>query len=787
MDGDADNVTIGFSFSITDPPSIAAVELSLFTCPSSVTSNISLHSSRRPGPFVFSRDSVALLASVMNIPCSSAQNVTLCVEPPATGDQFYFLEFTNPDIEVAEVQFFNDTLVDITSSPLPLLATTSVFSPPSLGIVVNTPVSTPTLSMSPRGSPCPSVDDKPSTGLIVGVAIAAVVALIAIILAMFIICYLMSIRRKQQESQVEKLQSAMLEHKSIELTSYKETDQDMIHIQRYDKVAIVQQTVKSDQSTIPLEPSKSIDNSDYANMQQKAPLAKQFSDISSPAYSTIAATSANDEPSPKVQPAFSAIPNFTPPDLASSPEVYAEVQSKKTVGEQVVDQPQQVYSVVQKEAPHSIPEKSGELVEYLATRSTKHQIDSNEYSTLPVQSEQATHQRPNLATLSKPAFDGMLINSSYKSLNTLSQGPTSDIIYAEPGTSNQQATPILYDTVYSEPIKPSLFTSEGSDAGTMEELHPYAPIYTVPKTTPQSDDNLLKVTSENIREVRLLGRGQFGQVVLAETIGLSLKDLKVSHSDANNKSILVAVKKLRPTASKSVQQAFEKECRFMGRLKDMNVTQILAVCKEHTPFIVMEYMENGDLNQYLQRYDSVTLISETSDDRQVTTDTLLYMTTQIASAMKYLACHNFVHRDLATRNCLVGQNHLVKIADFGMSRNLYESHYYRIHGQAILPVRWMATECFYGKFSQTTDIWAFGVTVWEIFSLAKEPPLKDLSDQEIVQDAIKGENRKLLDKPEACPPDVYKIMLKCWAGEPSQRASFEELYGLLSAINKVLQ
>ena len=302
-------------------------------------------------------------------------------------------------------------------------------------------------------------------------------------------------------------------------------------------------------------------------------------------YSTIAATSANGEPSPKVQPASSAIPTFTPPDLASSPEVYAEVQSKKRVGEQVVDQPQQVYPVVQKEAPPSIPKKSGELVEYLATRSTEHQRDSDEYSmpsqlknsTLAVQSEQATHERPNLATLSKPAFDGMLVNSSYESLNTLSQGPTSDIIYAEPGTSNQQATPILYDTVYSEPIKPSLFTSEGSDAGTVEELHPYAPIYTVPETPLESDDNLLEVTSENIREVRLLGRGQFGQVVLAETVGLSLKDLKVSHSDANSKSILVAVKKLRPTASKSVQQAFEKECRYMGRLKDMNVTQILAV------------------------------------------------------------------------------------------------------------------------------------------------------------------------------------------------------------------
>ena len=167
MDSDEGNVTIGFAFSIIDPPSVARVELSLFTCPSSVTSNISLYSSPRPGPFVFSRDLVALLASVMDIPCSSAQNVTLCVEPPATGDQFYFLEFTNPDIEVAEVQFFNNTLVDISCSPLPLLATTSVFSPPSLGKVVSTPVFSP---------PPPSVSTKPMSNTCVGAPVGCGVA-----------------------------------------------------------------------------------------------------------------------------------------------------------------------------------------------------------------------------------------------------------------------------------------------------------------------------------------------------------------------------------------------------------------------------------------------------------------------------------------------------------------------------------------------------------------------------------------------------------------------------------
>ena len=150
--------------------------------------------------------------------------------------------------------------------------------------------------------------------------------------------------------------------------------------------------------------------------------------------------------------------------------------------------------------------------------------------------------------------------------------------------------------------------------------------------------------------------------------------------------------------------------------------------------------------------------------------------------MRYLASHNYVHRDLATRNCLVGSNYLVKVSDFGMSKSLYESHYYRIQGRAILPIRWMSVECFYGKFSQKSDVWAFGVTTWEIFTLAKEQPYQRMSDRQLIDDAIKAKNRKLLGKPEMCPPEVYDIMLKCWAYRPKQRATFEELFQLLSSI-----
>ena len=283
--------------------------------------------------------------------------------------------------------------------------------------------------------------------------------------------------------------------------------------------------------------------------------------------------------------------------------------------------------------------------------------------------------------------------------------------------------------------------------------HPHQPA--------KSEEVPLKVFGSNIQEIHELGMGQFGKVILAETVGLSAKDLRLSESDDDkSKSTLVAVKKLKSDAPNATKEAFEKEVNFMSRLTDRNVIRILGVCYEDTPFIMMEYMEKGDLNQYLQKFKTLST-TDSEPQGQITTSTLVHMTTQIASAMKYLASHNFVHRDLATRNCLVGPNYLVKISDFGMSRSLYDSHYYRIHGRFALPVRWMAYECFYGKFSQKSDVWAFGVTMWEIFTLAKEQPYNDMSDKQVVEDALKGKNRKTLARPDMCPLKVYKIMLEC--------------------------
>lgn len=349
------------------------------------------------------------------------------------------------------------------------------------------------------------------------------------------------------------------------------------------------------------------------------------------------------------------------------------------------------------------------------------------------------------------------------------------------------------DAIYSEPdLDPAVFHS-GSAVPVVSSVPlpseddslPCFSIYADPQPLLRIEGPK-EIRPENIREEKNLGFGQFGKVLLAETIGLSLKDLRLDESNTNtNISVQVAVKKLKPSPENHIKEAFEKEIKFMSRLRCDNVVRLLAICSTGDPFIVMEYMENGDLNQFLQKRKLASTIESTPSKKELTRSQLAYISLQIASGMKYLATFNFIHRDLATRNCLVGSNLVVKIADFGMSRSLYSCSYYRISGRAMLPIRWMANECFYGKFSEKTDIWAFGVTMWEIFTFAREQPYHDMSDQEVIDDAIKGPDRMVPNRPAACPSELYEIMRSCWIDDINERASFQKVYSDLESVNNL--
>ena len=447
--------------------------------------------------------------------------------------------------------------------------------------------------------------------------------------------------------------------------------------------------------------------------------------------------------------------------------------------------------------PPPVPEKSEAFLSELSNS-----VPNGQYSTVGREATATptitVEDEDGPKLLKRPLCHSMIENPEYQPsgvalsiFNSTEHLDSLDGVYSQPGelasSPRSKQSGLNVNPIYSDSsISPQMFIARdsddsGEDSGT-DVL--YAPIYTL-AVIPPEEHNLLEVSWDNIRKVQVLGKGFFGEVILAETIGLSLKDLNLSESSQET-SVKVAVKKLQGGASSDTKESFEKEYKFMSRLEHINVIRIFGICTSgDAPFIMMEYMEKGDLNQYLQKYATVVTSSSTENaerNNNITVGVLVYIATQIASAMKYLASHNYVHRDLATRNCLVGEEYLVKIADFGMSRSLYESHYYRVRGKAVLPVRWMARECFYGKFSTKTDVWAFGVLVWEVFMLGKVKPYRDMTDDDLVKDAVKA-NRKILEKPDSCPLEVYEIMLQCWRSQSYDRASFHQLLDLFSSLD----
>uniref|UniRef100_H3AVY8 Discoidin domain-containing receptor 2 n=2 Tax=Latimeria chalumnae TaxID=7897 RepID=H3AVY8_LATCH len=283
-----------------------------------------------------------------------------------------------------------------------------------------------------------------------------------------------------------------------------------------------------------------------------------------------------------------------------------------------------------------------------------------------------------------------------------------------------------------------------------------------------------------------LGEGQFGEVHLCEAKGIQeFLDKDFSFNISTNQPVLVAVKMLRADANKNARNDFLKEIKIMSRLKDPNIIRLLAVCIHDDPLcMITEYMENGDLNQFLSRHEPEGAVAGASNTPTVSYANLKYMATQIASGMKYLSSLNFVHRDLATRNCLVDKNYTIKIADFGMSRNLYSGDYYRIQGRAVLPIRWMSWESILlGKFTTASDVWAFGVTLWETLTFCREQPYSQLSDEQVIENTgefFRDQGRQIyLPQPVLCPNSIYKLMLSCWRRDTKDRPAFQEIHRFL--------
>uniref|UniRef100_A0A673JPD6 receptor protein-tyrosine kinase n=1 Tax=Sinocyclocheilus rhinocerous TaxID=307959 RepID=A0A673JPD6_9TELE len=273
-------------------------------------------------------------------------------------------------------------------------------------------------------------------------------------------------------------------------------------------------------------------------------------------------------------------------------------------------------------------------------------------------------------------------------------------------------------------------------------------------------------------------------VHLCEAEGMQ-EFMKDHCGDISDEPMLVAVKTLREDANKNARNDFLKEIRIISRLRDPNIIRLLAVCVESDPLcMITEYMENGDLNQFLSRHELQEEGVLAGNSSTISYRILIRMASQISSGMKYLSSLHFVHRDLATRNCLVGTNNTIKIADFGMSRNLYRGDYYRIQGRAVLPIRWMSWESILlGKFTMASDVWAFGVTLWEILTLCKEQPYAQFTDEQVIENTgefFRDQNKQVyLPKPHCCPDSVYSLMLSCWKRNAKERPTFLEIHSTL--------
>ncbi|XP_019729622.1 muscle, skeletal receptor tyrosine-protein kinase [Hippocampus comes] len=321
----------------------------------------------------------------------------------------------------------------------------------------------------------------------------------------------------------------------------------------------------------------------------------------------------------------------------------------------------------------------------------------------------------------------------------------------------------------------------------LDRLHPN-PMYQRVPLLLNSKLLALEYPRNNIQYVRDIGEGAFGRVFQARAPGLLPME----------PFTMVAVKMLKEEASADMQNDFQREAALMAEFDHSNIVRLLGVCAVGKPMCLMfEYMAQGDLNEFLRRRSptrSVRTVSRASlSGRSFSSETeagplscpeQLSMSKQIAAGMAYLSERKFVHRDLATRNCLVGEEMVVKIADFGLSRNIYSADYYKANENDAIPIRWMPPESiFYNRYTTESDVWAYGVVLWEIFSHGMQP-YYGMGHEEVIYYVRDGH---ILSCPENCPLELYNLMRLCWSTHPSDRPSFNSIHRILERMHQNMQ
>uniref|UniRef100_UPI00398E7A96 ephrin type-A receptor 2 isoform X2 n=1 Tax=Pristiophorus japonicus TaxID=55135 RepID=UPI00398E7A96 len=285
--------------------------------------------------------------------------------------------------------------------------------------------------------------------------------------------------------------------------------------------------------------------------------------------------------------------------------------------------------------------------------------------------------------------------------------------------------------------------------------------YVDPHTYEDPNQAVLKFADEihpsAITKQKVIGAGEFGEVYK----GILKK---------GRKEIGVAIKTLKAGYTESQRIDFLSEASIMGQFSHHNVIHLEGVVTKYKPLmIVTEYMENGALDAYLR-----------SNDGDFSSLQLVGMLRGISSGMKYLSDMNYVHRDLAARNILVNSQLVCKVSDFGLSRVLEddtEGTYTTSGGK--IPIRWTAPEAIaYRKFTSASDVWSFGIVVWEVLSYG-ERPYWDMSNHEVMKSINEGFR---LPAPMDCPSAIYQLMMQCWQQERTKRPKFCDIVNILDKL-----
>uniref|UniRef100_A0A8C1I0B4 Vascular endothelial growth factor receptor 3 n=1 Tax=Cyprinus carpio carpio TaxID=630221 RepID=A0A8C1I0B4_CYPCA len=293
------------------------------------------------------------------------------------------------------------------------------------------------------------------------------------------------------------------------------------------------------------------------------------------------------------------------------------------------------------------------------------------------------------------------------------------------------------------------------------------------------DSSQWEISRDRLHLGKVLGHGAFGKVIEASIFG----------HDKKTCSNTVAVKMLKEGATASEHKALMSELKILIHIGNhLNVVNLLGACtKTNGPLmVIVEYCKYGNLSNFLRAKREFFLPYRVSqhdlavDDlwkTPLTIEDLICYSFQVARGMEFLVSRKCIHRDLAARNILLSENNVVKICDFGLARDIYKDPDYVRKGNARLPLKWMAPESIFDKvYTSQSDVWSFGVLLWEIFSLGASPYPGIQIDEDFCKRLKDGTRMRA---PDNASPKIYGIMLACWQGEPRERPTFPALVEIL--------